>query len=181
MVIKVRTKMKKQVTIIILSALFNFVSAQEKPFLRDIYHYLENTEIFELNQEDGHVPLIPYTTADEALKNNKTGASCYFSLNGTWKFHFADTPEGTPDNFFLENYNDKKWDTIHVPSNWEMQGFGDPLFRNVQTPFIPDPRMFRENIIRQDHTGEYSICLIHGRIKRSSSGWKRQPPHPLSG
>ena len=96
-------------------------------------------EVFELNQEEGHVPLVPYTTVDEALKNNKTGSPAFYSLNGTWKFHFADTPEGTPDNFFEENYNDKKWDTIHVPSNWEMQGFGDPLFRNVQTPFPPDP------------------------------------------
>jgi beta-galactosidase len=30
-------------------------------------------------------------------------------------------------------------DTIRVPSNWEMKGYGDPLFRNVTTPFRPDP------------------------------------------
>ena len=112
---------------------------QEKPFLSNIYNYLENTKVFELNQVEGHVPLVPYLTVDEALRNNRAKATSLLSLNGTWKFHFADTPEGTPDKFFAENYNDKKWDTIHVPSNWEMQGFGDPLFRNVSTPFPPDP------------------------------------------
>jgi beta-galactosidase len=131
--------MKKYLSLILLCAVFNFVSAQDKPFLSDIYNYIENTSIYELNQEDGHTPLVPYSSLKEALKNIRGESSSYYSLNGTWKFHFANTPEGTPDNFFEENFNDRKWDTIHVPSNWEMQGFGDPLFRNVQTPFPPDP------------------------------------------
>src|SRR5664279_970799 len=113
--------------------------AQQKPFLSDIYNYLENTSVFELNQEEGHVPIVPYSSADDALKNDRSNAASFLSLNGTWKFHFADKPEGTPSGFFEVDYNDKKWDTIHVPSNWEMQGFGDPLFRNIATPFRPNP------------------------------------------
>ena len=115
------------------------LSAQKRPFLSNIYDYLENTNVFELNQESGHTPLVPYTSADEALENNRFKAAGFMSLNGTWKFHFSDTPEGTPVNFFSENFNDTGWDTIHVPSNWEMQGFGDPLFRNVTAPFPANP------------------------------------------
>ena len=126
--------------------------AQDKGFLSHIYDYLENTSVFELNQVEGHIPLVPYSTVEEALKNNRSGAESILSLNGTWKFHFANTPEGTPVNFFTENFNDKKWDTIHVPSNWEMQGFGDPLFRNVTTPFPPNP----PNVPREyNPTGSY--------------------------
>jgi beta-galactosidase len=131
--------MKKLLSLFAVSSFAAFTSAQEKPFLSNIYNYLENTKIFETNQEEGHVPLVPYVTVKEALINNRSSAGNFLSLNGTWKFHFADTPEGTPDNFFVENFNDKIWDTIHVPSNWEMQGFGDPLFRNVSTPFPPNP------------------------------------------
>jgi len=131
--------MKRCLILLFLFSLPLLISAQQKPFLSHIYDFLENTSVFELNQEAGHVPLIPYLNKDEALKNNRIKATSYLSLNGTWKFHFADVPEGTPDNFFAENYNDSKWDTIHVPSNWEMQGFGDPIFRNVTTPFHPDP------------------------------------------
>ena len=131
--------MKKFLPGFLLCIIAALASAQQKPFLSDIYNYIENTMVFELNQEEGHVPLVPYLTIDEALMNNRIKANSFLSLNGTWKFHFADTPEGTPDNFFAESFNDNKWDTIHVPSNWEMQGFGDPIFRNVSTPFPPNP------------------------------------------
>ena len=127
--------MKRYFFLILIFSLPIIGSAQKKPFLSDIYNYLENTAVFELNQEDGHVPIVPYLTVDEALKNDRYKSSSFLSLNGTWKFHFANTPEGTPVDFFETGFNDKKWDTIHVPSNWEMQGFGDPLFRNVTAPF----------------------------------------------
>jgi len=118
---------------------FTTLSAQDEDYLKNIYHYLENTQIFELNQEVGHIPLVPYNSVPEALNNNKGKSAWYLSLNGTWKFHYSDTPEGTLDEFYRENFNDQRWDTIHVPSNWEMQGYSDPLFRNVATPFKPNP------------------------------------------
>jgi beta-galactosidase len=114
-------------------------SGQERPFLTHIYDYLENTRVYEQNQVEGHTPLVPYNSVEKALQDNRSSAESVLSLNGTWKFHYSDTPEGTPLNFFSESYSVEKWDTIHVPSNWEMQGFGDPLFRNVHTPFPPNP------------------------------------------
>ena len=131
--------MKKHLLLFLICTLAPSASAQEKPFLSNIYDYIENTKVFELNQVEGHTPLVPYTNVADALKNERSSAASVLSLNGTWKFHFANTPDGTPENFFSENFDDKKWDTIHVPSNWEMQGFGDPLFRNVKTPFPPNP------------------------------------------
>lgn len=134
----------------LLLAIIN--KAQEKPFLSHIYDYLENTSVFELNQVEGHTPIVPYSSASEAMKNDRKNAESVLSLNGTWKFHYSETPEGTPLDFFQEKYSDKSWDTIHVPSNWEMQGFGDPLFRNVSSPFKPDPpRIPRE----YNPTGSY--------------------------
>ena len=115
------------------------LTAQEKPFLNDPYLYIENPSIYELNQEEGHTIVVPYSSAAEAIRNNRNDSRWYLCLNGTWKFHLADRPEETPEYFFRTGFNDSKWDTIHVPSDWEMQGFGDPLFRNVSTPFKPDP------------------------------------------
>jgi beta-galactosidase len=177
--------MKRILTTILLCSFAALASAQEKPFLADIYSYLENTSVFELNQEEGHVPLVPYLTVDEALKNVRSSAGSFLSLNGMWKFHFANTPEGTPENFFTENYYDNKWDTIHVPSNWEMQGFGDPLFRNVSTPFPPNPPFIpreynptgsyrktfnlpgswkdKEIFLRMEKTASASFVWINGR------------------
>jgi beta-galactosidase len=145
--------------LIAVSALFS----QEKRFLDDIYSYLENTSVFELSQEEGHVPIVPYMSVNEALINNKRKSSGYLSLNGTWKFHFSETPEGAPRDFYTLNFNDKKWDTIHVPSNWEMQGFGDPLFRNISTPFSPDPPLVPK---------EYNPAGSYRRSFLIPSGWK---------
>lgn len=153
----------------IFLALFSFVllsaTAQQKGFLDDPYKYLENTQVYELNQVDGHVPLVPYSSVDEALKNNRSKAGSFLSLNGTWKFHFADNPEGTPAGFFEEGFNDKKWDTISVPSNWEMKGFGDPLFRNVSTPFPPKPPYIPR---------EYNPTGSYRKTFTLPSGWKER-------
>jgi beta-galactosidase len=133
-------EMKKILTFLFLSATSVALSfSQEKPFLSDIYSYLENTGVFELNQEEGHVPLVPYANIDQVLNYRPDGTSAYLSLNGIWKFHYYDTPEGVPAQFFKKDFDDKNWDTLSVPSNWEMKGYGDPLFRNVTTPFHPDP------------------------------------------
>jgi beta-galactosidase len=126
--------------IIVLSNTFiNTAKGQKPDFINNIYDYIENTSVFELNQEEGHVPLVVYPTIQEALERDMVTSSSYLSLNGTWRFSYADIPEGISDEFYKENFNDHNWATINVPGNWEMQGFGDPLFRNVSTPFIPEP------------------------------------------
>jgi beta-galactosidase len=123
----------------LFNAVFYTTTAQEYDFLNNVYHYIENTSVFELNQEEGHVPMVPYATMQEALARDMVTSSSYLSLNGIWKFSYADTPEGVAADFYKENFNDRNWSTINVPGNWEIQGFSDPLFRNVSTPFNPEP------------------------------------------
>jgi beta-galactosidase len=102
----------------------NIASAQNAGFMSNLYDYIENTSVFELNQEEGRAYFIPE-------KN--------LSLNGNWKFYWSDVPEKIPNDFFKENFNDRRWDEIPVPSNWEMQGYGDKLFRNIAAPFKANP------------------------------------------
>lgn len=111
--------------------------AQHRPF-SDIYSYIENTDVFELNQVDGHTICIPCKDVPQALKAGIQHENI-LSLNGTWKFYFSPTPDASPKGFFEKGFNDKNWQNISVPSNWEMQGFGDPLFRNVPQPFRSNP------------------------------------------
>ena len=35
------------------------IKAQDKPFMEDLYYYLENTEVYEVGQEDGRAFHIP--------------------------------------------------------------------------------------------------------------------------
>ena len=96
------------------------LNAQDKPFMQDLPYYVENLSVYGLNQEEGRAFHIPE-------KN--------ISLDGKWKFFYSDNPAGIPDGFFRTGFNDRRWSYIDVPSNWEMQGFGQALFRNVSTPF----------------------------------------------
>jgi len=60
-------------------------------------------------------------------------------LNGDWKFHFALTPETRPADFFKPDYDVSLWDTIKVPSTWEIRGYGTPLYSGWEYPFKVDP------------------------------------------
>ena len=61
------------------------------------------------------------------------------SLNGTWKFSYVDRPADRPLNFFAPGFDDTGWQAIRVPGNWEMQGFGLPIYTNVAYPFPKNP------------------------------------------
>jgi beta-galactosidase len=128
-----------------------------------LYDFIENTAVFEWNQTEGHTPLIPWPGLSEALTGDPAKSAAQLSLNGTWKFFYAETPEETPAGFYEPGFNDRMWKPIIVPGNWEMQGFGDPLFRNIATPSNPFPPRSPENIILQVHTAPSLHCRPHGR------------------
>jgi beta-galactosidase len=60
-------------------------------------------------------------------------------LNGTWKFHHANSPFEAPEDFHIPTYDVSKWSNIEVPSMWQMKGFGKPHYTNLVYPFPIDP------------------------------------------
>lgn len=51
------------------------------------------------------------------------------SLNGTWQFKFlAEKEDPITANFYKPEFSTDHWETIKVPSNWEMQGFEEPNY-----------------------------------------------------
>ncbi|MFC2127113.1 glycoside hydrolase family 2 TIM barrel-domain containing protein [Bacteroidota bacterium] len=104
----------------------------------------ENPEIFQINRELPKASFYNYNNVDDAvLGKDWKSSSNYKTLNGTWNFYYTDSVQGRPENFYKENFSLDGWDTITVPSNWEMQGFGLPIYTNVvyvfpkNPPFIP--------------------------------------------
>ena len=95
-------EVKRSVLLCFFFVLSVILLAQNKPFLSDLYSYLENTSLFELNQEEGHTPSVPYNTVSEALLNQREKSSNFMSLNGLWKFSWSDTPEGADPEFYKE-------------------------------------------------------------------------------
>ena len=60
-------------------------------------------------------------------------------LDGVWKFRWSPDPESRPADFYQADYDVSGWDDIHVPCDWQMQGFGTPIYTNSRYPFRREP------------------------------------------
>ena len=60
-------------------------------------------------------------------------------LDGEWKFCWSADPENRPVDFYKTDYDVSGWSDIHVPCDWQMQGFGTPIYTNSRYPFRREP------------------------------------------
>lgn len=95
----------------------------------------ENSEMIGQNKEPPHATLMPYADAESALENSQSDSPYFLSINGKWKFHWVKMPSDRPKNFYRIDYNDKDWNEISVPSNWQMHGYDIPIYTNIPYPF----------------------------------------------
>ena len=99
--------------------------------------YWEQPEVFAINKLPARATLLPYDSTAEALER---GESDYVKdISGEWKFHWTKTPAERPASFWLADYDDSAWETISVPGNWEVEGYGVPIYTNVTYPFPLNP------------------------------------------
>lgn len=94
-----------------------------------------NIEIFDINSEPAHTTLMPYESLTKALNADREDSSFRHSLDGTWKFRYAPNPAGRLIDFQRTDLDDSAWDTIPVPSNWELHGYGKALYVNHDYPW----------------------------------------------
>ncbi len=90
----------------------------------------------------------------QMLGENKLPAAAYRryspeyrrSLNGDWLFRYSLTPAAAPAGFEKPDFDVSTWKTIPVPSHMELQGYGIPIYTNIQYPFPPtQPTVPEEN------------------------------------
>lgn len=110
-------------------------------------NYWENQSIFAENKEAGVAYYVPYKTEEEMMKDEgfyrrpwvESRSSAVKSLNGQWLFHLVENPDLRSDEFRYPGYELTGWDTIPVPSNWEMLGYDKPIYCNVEYPHANKP------------------------------------------
>ena len=100
---------------------------------------LENEQMIGRNKEPGRATSFFYDDAATAIQGNPAESPWFQSLNGTWKFNWAPEPDGRPTDFYKPDFDVSQWDDIPVPSNWQMKGYGVPLYSNIPYPFKKDP------------------------------------------
>ncbi|MBR1513333.1 MAG: chitobiase/beta-hexosaminidase C-terminal domain-containing protein [Bacteroidales bacterium] len=67
-------------------------------------------------------------------------------LNGQWKFRWVEHPADAPKDFWKADYDASNWKTIQVPANWELNGYGTPIYVNVDNEFRPNEPPFAPTV-----------------------------------
>lgn len=119
------------ISIIILGFSINVLLAQQ--------HEWENEQVIGINKEPAHSDYVPYATLEQALTDYANESPFFQSLNGTWKFNWVKSPEMRPVDFYLPDFDVSYWDNIEVPSNWQLKGYGKPIYTNITYPFVKNP------------------------------------------
>ena len=99
----------------------------------------ENEQVIHINTEAPRATFVPFPNVSGAMNINREFSPFFRSLNGPWKFNWAPKPEDRPTNFFQTDFDDSFWTNIDVPSNWEMKGYGVPIYLGSGYPFKMDP------------------------------------------
>ena len=133
----------------------------------------EDETIFAENKEQTVATFLPYPSeadmlADKAFYDTpwlRTRSSSTLLLNGTWRFHFVSEPSQRPLDFFKEGYDVSSWDTIPVPSNWEMQGYDRPIYCNVEYPHSNTPPFIKARPGFNDGGRNYGINPVGSYVR----------------
>lgn len=95
----------------------------------------ENVSVISLNKEEPHSTLMVYPDRSQASTFDRAASEWFMSLNGPWKFKWSANPASRPVDFYTLGFDDSAWGHISVPSNWELQGHGSPVYSNIRYPF----------------------------------------------
>ena len=96
------------------------------------YDIVKNPEVFSQNCVPAHSDHEFYLREPEQVWEK---SDCKLSLNGVWKFSYAENYADSVKGFEKEEYDCRSWADIRVPGHIEMQGYGHPQYVNTQYPW----------------------------------------------
>ncbi|WP_438988676.1 glycoside hydrolase family 2 TIM barrel-domain containing protein [Polaribacter sp.] len=96
---------------------------------------IENPQVVGINKLSARASFFAFENNAIAETKDKTKSTNYKSLNGLWKFNWSKNPAERPKDFYKNNFNTNNWKEIPVPANWELEGYGIPIYTNIEYPF----------------------------------------------
>jgi beta-galactosidase/beta-glucuronidase len=102
-------------------------------------HDWENPLLLSRGREPAHATLVPYADLDSARRGEREASPYFKLLNGDWDFYYAPSPAAVPAGFEQPGFAGEGWRPLPVPSNWQLHGYGRPMYSNVDYPFPVDP------------------------------------------
>jgi beta-galactosidase len=94
----------------------------------------EDPTVTSINRQPSRATGYSYTNVEDALKGDRTKSRLKM-LNGDWNFKYAVNLKEASKDFYKSTVSG--WDKIEVPSNWEMKGYDNPIYKSAVYPFRP--------------------------------------------
>ena len=94
--------------------------------------YWQDIQTTSVNADTRRTEVVYFASRSDALSKGFRESENYLSLNGEWDFRYY-------DNILEAENAPASWDKIQVPGNWEVQGFGTPIYVNHPYEFCPRP------------------------------------------
>lgn len=113
----------------------------------------QNPQFLQKGREKERAYYIPFSDLNTALSDCKEKSKYYRCLNGNWDFKFFGAYYEVPETI-------TEWESIPVPSNWQMHGYEEPYYTNVNyphpvdPPYVPDENscgVYKREFILEDH------------------------------
>ncbi|WP_303316258.1 glycoside hydrolase family 2 TIM barrel-domain containing protein [Flavivirga abyssicola] len=121
---------KNNTLLVFLLISFSFINAQQNDW--------ENPVVNQINKLPAKSTFYSYENVDLAKAGIRENSKLFKSLNGDWKFKWVAKPADALNRFEESDFDASNWNTIDVPSNWEMRGYGRPIYTNSTYPFFSD-------------------------------------------
>ena len=134
--------------------------------LRAQSHDWENQHVQQINREPARASFFTY---------HEQPGDRQLSLDGEWRFHWTKTPAEQPTDFQRPDFDDSGWVLFPVPGDWEMNGYGTPIYSSSGYTFrIDPPRVMGEP--RRDYTAweERNPTGIYRRTFTIPTSWQGQ-------
>ncbi|MDX5584646.1 MAG: glycoside hydrolase family 2 TIM barrel-domain containing protein, partial [Aureibaculum sp.] len=172
--------MKKYIlfTLLVMTMAKSLVGQEITPFWLD-------ERINEENREAMHASYFVFENEELALKNDWRLSNNYMDLNGSLKFKWVEKPVDLPEYFYKTSFNDSTWDDFTIPANWEINGYGYPIYVNqpyefknlieINPPLVPtkyNPTgVYRKEIVINKKWLQKDIFLHVGTAKSNLKVW----------
>ena len=134
-------------------------------------HDWENHHVLQINREPARAAFTPF----HAQKGD-----CSICLDGTWRFRWTPVPDERIVEFYQTDFNDKDWVGFPVPANWEVNGYGTPIYVSAGYPFkIDPPRVMGEPKVgyttykERNPVGQYRRSFQLGSKRSDLSSFRR--------
>ncbi|MGJ8726091.1 MAG: glycoside hydrolase family 2 TIM barrel-domain containing protein [Roseibacillus sp.] len=102
------------------------------------FNFWQDPAVNGINRLSSRATLYSFADGEKALTHDREQCDRFASLNGDWNFTWYPKPADVPATVGTPDFQ-PEWKTIDVPSNWEMRGYGTPIYTNITYPFPVTP------------------------------------------